>query len=123
MYYRGGVQKNCYIVTFRLFDIQNPYISTVFGVTVFALVCIAQKPAKSDKKYRNQENPIPVLVDAEVLSGLVAYFCNRDGRIRPSYPFASGLPVCSHPIPWGPPVYLSLRSALSPVPGLPGPPR
>ena len=57
MYYRGDVQKNCYIVTFRLFDIQNPYISTVFGVTVFALVCIAQKPAKSDKKYRNQEKP------------------------------------------------------------------
>ena len=67
-------------MTFRLFDIQNPYISTVFGVTVFALVCIAQKPAKSDKKYRNQENPIPVLVDAEVLSGLFAYSDCWGGR-------------------------------------------
>ena len=96
MYYRGGVQKNCYIVTFRLFDIQNPYISTVFGVTVFVLVRIAQKPAKSDKSTGIRKNPIPVQ-DAEVLSGLVAYFSNRDGRIRPSYPFASGLPVCSSP--------------------------
>ena len=42
----------------------------LFGCTVFYFRCTVEE---FEKKYRNQETPIPVLMDAEVRNGLFAY--------------------------------------------------